>query len=140
MTDASGGFHGPLTQKRDDKDHSGVTAEDESLPGRKDQSIKLSEIGGERRLFHGGFASRLRFQQQPGGFGGVTALRISEDLLEKKGFPSPPDEPPPPRTHTRSRQRGPSQMLPCVAPNRAPLRPYRELKTNKSLSPFIACK
>lgn len=37
MTDASGGFHGPLTQTRDEKNHSGVTAEDEILPGRKCQ-------------------------------------------------------------------------------------------------------
>lgn len=35
MTDASRGFHGPLTQKGDDRNHSGVTAEDEILPGRK---------------------------------------------------------------------------------------------------------
>lgn len=39
MTDASGRIHAPLTQKPDDKNHSGVTAEDEILPGRKDPSI-----------------------------------------------------------------------------------------------------
>lgn len=50
MTDASGRIHAPLTQKPDDKNHSGVTAEDEILPGRKDPSIffKPSETGGRR--------------------------------------------------------------------------------------------
>lgn len=49
MTDTSGGFHGPLTQKRDDKNHSCVTAEDEILHGRKYQPIKPSEIRDRRR-------------------------------------------------------------------------------------------
>lgn len=84
MTDASGGFHGPLTQTRDEKNHSGVTAEDEIPLGENVSQLSLPgfAIGGERRLFHGGFASRRRFQQQqqPGDLGCVTALRISEDL------------------------------------------------------------